>query len=49
MIKQGSWLAEGNIHFTGDKNRYQQKLKSEKRKSDRRNERQIISRELDND
>ncbi len=48
MIKQGSWLADGNMHFTDDKNKYQQKLNSEGRKSDRKKERQIISRELDN-
>jgi hypothetical protein len=49
MIRQGSWLAEGNMHFAGDKNSYQKKLKSEKRRSDRRKEKQIINRELDND
>ena len=49
MIRQGSWLAEGNMHFTGDKNKYQQKLKSNWRKSDRRKEKQIIGRELEND
>ena len=49
MIRQGSWLAEGNMHFTGDRHKYQQKLKSNKRKSDRRQEKQIIGRELDND
>jgi len=49
MIRQGSWLAEGNMHFTGDKNHYVQKLKSERRKSDRRKEKQIINRELNND
>lgn len=47
MIRQGSWLAESNIHFEGDKNKYQQKLKSDKRKSDRKNERQIIKGEFD--
>ena len=47
MVRQGSWLAEGNMHFTGDKNKYLQKLKSGKRKSDRRNERQITRKELD--
>lgn len=49
MIRQGSWLAEGNMHFTDDKNKYQQKLKSDKRKSDRRKEKQIIETELYND
>lgn len=49
MIRRGSWLADGNMHFTGDKNKYQQKLKSERVKSDRRKGKQIISRELDNE
>lgn len=49
MIRQGSWLAEGNMHFTGDRNKYQQRLKSDRRKSDRRKEKQIIDRELEND
>ena len=47
MIRQGSWLAESNMHFDSDKNKYQQKLKSDKRKSDRKRERQIIDREFD--
>ena len=46
MIRQGSRLAEGNMHFESDKNKYQQKLKSDKRKSDRKKERQIIDREF---
>ncbi len=49
MIKQGSWLSEGNIHFDGDKNKYQQKLKSDKRKTYRKNKVQIIKQELEND
>lgn len=48
MIRQGSWLMESNMHFDGDKNKYQQKLKSEKHKSDRKNQHQIISQELNN-
>ena len=48
MIRQGSWLAESNMHFDGDKNKYQQKLKSDRRKADRKNERQIIKKEIDN-
>lgn len=46
MIRQGSWLMESNMHFKGDKNKYLAKIKSEKRKSDRKNERQIIKKEL---
>ncbi len=49
MIRQGSWLSEGNMHFTGDKNKYQHKLKSDRRKSDRKQVKQIINRELSND
>jgi hypothetical protein len=47
MIRQGSRLAQGNMHFESDKSKYQQKLKSDKRKSDRKKERQIISREFE--
>ncbi len=49
MIRQGSWLMESNMHFDSDKNKYQQKLKSEKRKTDRKNMKQIINKELDNE
>lgn len=47
MVRQGSWLAESNMHFDSDKNKYQQKLKSDKHKSDRKKERQIIDREFE--
>lgn len=49
MIRQGSWLSEGNMHFDSDRSKYNQKIKSERRKSDRKNERQIINREFDNE
>ena len=49
MIRQGSWLMESNMHFDSDKNQYQQKLKSERRKFDRKNEKRIINRELENE
>ena len=49
MIRQGSWLAESNMHFDGDKNKYAAKDKSDKRKSDRKQERQIIRKELENE
>jgi hypothetical protein len=49
MIKQGSSLAEGNMHFDSDKNKYAAKDKSDKRKSDRKQERQIIRKELENE
>lgn len=49
MIRQDSWLSEGNMHFGGDKNKYEQKLKSDRRKSDRKTEKQIIRKEIDLD
>lgn len=49
MIKQGSWLAENNIHFDTDKNKHLQKLKSKARKVDRKNSKQIIERDLENE
>ncbi len=42
MIKQGSWLAEGNMHFNSDKNKYSGKIKSDRLKNDRKNEQQTI-------
>lgn len=48
MIRQGSWLMQGNMHFESDKNDYLQELKSKKRKIERKNEKQIIKRELEN-
>lgn len=47
MIKQGSWLIESNMHFDSDKNKYLQKIKSENRKADRKNEGNIIGREFE--
>lgn len=47
MIRQGSWLAESSMHFDSDKNKYQQKVKSNKRKSDRKKERQIIKEDFE--
>ncbi|MGZ3882403.1 MAG: hypothetical protein ACXVBF_13730 [Flavisolibacter sp.] len=49
MIRQGSWLAQSSMHFDGDRNKFQQKLKSERRKVDRKREKQIIKKELGND
>ena len=46
MIRQGSFLAEANMHFKEDKIKYQQKIKSEKRKSERKNESKIIREDL---
>ncbi|MDB5030359.1 hypothetical protein [Mucilaginibacter sp.] len=46
MIRQGSELSETSMHFEGDKNKYQQRLKSDRRKSDRKKENLIIKKEL---
>ncbi|AWA30995.1 hypothetical protein HYN48_13395 [Flavobacterium magnum] len=46
MIKQGSFMADYEMCI-GNINRYVQKQKSEKRKSDRKSESQIINNELD--
>lgn len=42
MIRQGSDFAESNMHFKEDKIKYQQKIKSDRRKSERKNESKII-------
>lgn len=47
MVKQNSVLSEGNMHFKGDKNKYQKQLKSVKIKSQRKEQKQIVTRELD--
>lgn len=49
ILRQGSSLFYGNMHFITDKSKYEQKEKSEKRKSDRKYEKKIIDNELDND
>lgn len=48
MVKQGSFLKESHIHFDGDKNKYQAKIKSERRKSHRKQVDRIIDQELEN-
>ena len=48
MIRQGSWLMENNMHFNSDKNKYAAKNKSDKRKSDRKREKQIVRKEIEN-
>lgn len=47
MIKSGSLLEEGKIHFDGDKNGYASKEKSERIKKQRRNKSKIIQDEFD--
>jgi len=49
MIRQGSWLTENNMHFQGDKNKYQLKLKSDRRKFERKNEKNFVNNEIEND
>lgn len=49
MIRQGSMLAEGNMHFASDRYAYQQEVKSDRRKSDRRREKQIVDHEMNLD
>lgn len=46
MIRQGSWLTESNMHFDSDKSKYQQKVKSDRRKSERKNKQHIIDKEI---
>lgn len=47
MVREVSWLKESRIHFDSDKNAYNAKVKSEKRKADRKNKKQQINRRLD--
>lgn len=49
MIKQGSRLAEGQIHFDSDRTKYSAKEKSEKRKLERKNIKNIIEKEFENE
>lgn len=49
MIRQGSWLTEAHMHFQSDKNTLLQEWKSARRKSDRRNAKQVINRDRDLD
>jgi hypothetical protein len=47
MVRQGSRLAEMSMHFTDDKREYAAKIKSYQRKSDRKNQKQIVRKEMD--
>jgi hypothetical protein len=49
MIRQGSWLAEENMHFTSDKNKYSGKVKSDRLKKDRKNEQQTIKKIIESE
>ncbi|RZJ79561.1 MAG: hypothetical protein EOO20_26750 [Chryseobacterium sp.] len=47
MVRQGSDLVYGSIHFDGDKNKYAGKVQSDRRKSARKRKRQIIYQEIE--
>lgn len=49
MIQQGSRLAEGQIHFDSDISKYSTKEKSEKRKLDRKNVKNIIKKDFESE
>ncbi len=49
MIKQGSRIAETHMWFHSDKNTYPAKLKSERRKKERKNEKNSIRQVLDDE
>ncbi|QRR04036.1 hypothetical protein HWI92_03910 [Dyadobacter sandarakinus] len=42
MIRQGSTISEAHMTFNSDKNKYAAKDKSDRRKTDRKNEKEII-------
>ena len=46
MIKKGSPLAERSMFFHGDKSKYQAKVKSERRKKERKSEQYIVHKSL---
>ena len=46
MIKKGSPLAERSMFFHGDKSKYQTKVKSERRKKERKSEQYIVHKSL---
>jgi hypothetical protein len=49
MTRKGSYFAYGSMCFPSDKNQYPRKLKSMQRKADRKKEKQIIEKELDDE
>jgi len=49
MIRQGSWLMENDMHFNSDKSDIAAKVKSERRKADRKNEKRLIIKELESE
>lgn len=49
MIKEGSWMAECHMRFDSDSHQYPKQVKSERRKTDRKNEQRIIKRNMELD
>ena len=47
MVRQGSWLAMGHMHFDSDKRRYGGEVKSVRHKKDQRSYKQMINQELE--
>lgn len=47
MVRPNSQLAWGSMHFADDKSKYQQKAKSERRKSERKREQLMINEQID--
>ncbi len=47
MVKQGSFLCESNMRFDSDKNAWAAQSKSERLKKDRKNQKQIIDKDLE--
>lgn len=48
MVRPNSRLAWGSMHFDSDKNKYEPKLKSDRRKTERKREQAIINEQFDN-
>lgn len=49
MIRQGSPLSWGSMHFLSDKKDYHQKVKAKMRKLDRKSKKQIVNKDLNNE
>jgi len=47
MVRPDSRLAWGSMHFASDKNRFQKKLKSNRRRADRKREQVLINEQID--
>jgi hypothetical protein len=49
MVRQGSRLAEGEMHFCSDKNSYALQVESGRRKQERKTEKRIIAERIDSE